>query len=63
MPIKENLVPLRMVVNGKSVEAKVDPTWTLLYVLARRVETDRGQKRAARKAIAGPAPSSWREIR
>jgi len=33
MPLKADKVPLKMVVNGKAVEVKVNPTWTLLKVL------------------------------
>ena len=33
MPLKTDKVPLKMVVNGKAVEVKVNPTWTLLKVL------------------------------
>jgi carbon-monoxide dehydrogenase small subunit len=33
MPLKADKVPLKMVVNGKAVEAKVNPTWTLLKLL------------------------------
>jgi aerobic-type carbon monoxide dehydrogenase small subunit (CoxS/CutS family) len=33
MPLKADKVPLKMVVNGRAVEAMVNPTWTLLKVL------------------------------
>jgi carbon-monoxide dehydrogenase small subunit len=52
VPIKENLVPLRMVVNGKSVEVKVDPTWTLLYVLREELKLT-GTKKGCEKGDCG----------
>ncbi len=33
MPLKAEKVLLKMIVNGKAAEAKVNPTWTLLKVL------------------------------
>jgi aerobic-type carbon monoxide dehydrogenase small subunit (CoxS/CutS family) len=33
MPLKADKVPLKMVVNGRAVEAMVNPSWTLLKVL------------------------------
>ena len=52
MPKKENLVLLRMVVNGKSVEVKVDPTWTLLYVLREELKLT-GTKKGCEKGDCG----------
>jgi aerobic-type carbon monoxide dehydrogenase small subunit (CoxS/CutS family) len=52
VPIKENLVPLRMVVNGKPVEVKVDPTWTLLYVLREELKLT-GTKKGCEKGDCG----------
>ena len=52
MSIKENLVPLRMVVNGKSVEVKVDPTWTLLYVFREELKLT-GTKKGCEKGDCG----------
>ncbi len=52
MPIKENLVPLKMVLNGKPVEVKVDPTWTLLYVLREELKLT-GTKKGCEKGDCG----------
>jgi carbon-monoxide dehydrogenase small subunit len=52
VPIKENLVPLKMVVNGKLVEVKVDPTWTLLYVLREELKLT-GTKKGCEKGDCG----------
>ncbi len=52
MPIKENLVPLKMIVNGKPVKAKVDPTWTLLYVLREELKLT-GTKKGCEKGDCG----------
>jgi len=49
---KENLVLLKMVVNGKPVEAKVDPTWTLLYVLREELKLT-GTKKGCEKGDCG----------
>jgi carbon-monoxide dehydrogenase small subunit len=50
--MKENLVLLKMVVNGKPVEAKVDPTWTLLYVLREELKLT-GTKKGCEKGDCG----------
>jgi len=50
--MKENLVPLKMVVNGKPVEVKVDPTWTLLYALREEVKLT-GTKKGCEKGDCG----------
>ena len=52
MPMKGNLVLLKMVVNGKSVEVKVDPTWTLLYVLREELKLT-GTKKGCEKGDCG----------
>jgi carbon-monoxide dehydrogenase small subunit len=52
VPIKENLIPLKMVVNGKPVEVKVDPTWTLLYVLREELKRT-GTKKGCEKGDCG----------
>jgi carbon-monoxide dehydrogenase small subunit len=50
--MKGNLVLLKMVVNGKSVEVKVDPTWTLLYVLREELKLT-GTKKGCEKGDCG----------
>jgi len=50
--MKENLVLLKMVVNGKPVEVKVDPTWTLLYVLREELKLT-GTKKGCEKGDCG----------
>jgi len=52
VPMKGNLVLLKMVVNGKSVEVKVDPTWTLLYVLREELKLT-GTKKGCEKGDCG----------
>ena len=52
MLMKENLVLLKMVVNGKPVEVKVDPTWTLLYVLREELKLT-GTKKGCEKGDCG----------
>ena len=52
MLMKENLVSLKMVVNGKPVEVKVDPTWTLLYVLREELKLT-GTKKGCEKGDCG----------
>ena len=52
MPINQDLVPLKMVVNGKSIEVKVDPTWTLLYVLREELKLT-GTKKGCEKGDCG----------
>jgi len=52
VPMKGNLVLLKMVVNGKSVEVKVDPTWTLLYVLREELKLT-GTKKGCAKGDCG----------
>ena len=52
MLIKENLVPLKVVVNGKPVELKVDPTWTLLHVLREELKLT-GTKKGCEKGDCG----------
>jgi len=52
VPIKENLVPLKMIVNGKPVEAKVNPTWTLLHVLREELKLT-GTKKGCEKGDCG----------
>jgi len=50
--MKENLVLLKMVVNGKPMEVKVDPTWTLLYVLREELKLT-GTKKGCEKGDCG----------
>jgi carbon-monoxide dehydrogenase small subunit len=50
--MKENLVSLKMVVNGKPVEVKVDPTWTLLQVLREELKLT-GTKKGCEKGDCG----------
>ena len=52
MSIREDLVLLKMVVNGKPVEVKVDPTWTLLYVLREELKLT-GTKKGCEKGDCG----------
>ena len=52
MLMKENLVLLKMVVNGKPVEVKVDPSWTLLYVLREELKLT-GTKKGCEKGDCG----------
>lgn len=52
MSPEESKVPLKMVVNGKSVEVKVDPTWTLLYVLREELKLT-GTKKGCEKGDCG----------
>jgi len=49
---KENKIPLRMVINGKSIEVLVDPTWTLLKVLREELELT-GTKKGCEKGDCG----------
>jgi aerobic-type carbon monoxide dehydrogenase small subunit (CoxS/CutS family) len=49
---EENKVTLKMVVNGKPVEAKVDPTWTLLHVLREELKLT-GTKKGCEKGDCG----------
>ena len=48
MSLKENKVPLKMIVNGKPVEVLVDPTWTLLNVLREELKLT-GTKKGLRE--------------
>ena len=52
MSPEESKVPLKMVVNGKPVEVKVDPTWTLLYVLREELKLT-GTKKGCEKGDCG----------
>jgi carbon-monoxide dehydrogenase small subunit len=52
VPIKENLVPLKMIVNGEPVEAIVNPTWTLLHVLREELKLT-GTKKGCEKGDCG----------
>jgi carbon-monoxide dehydrogenase small subunit len=49
---EESKVPLKMVVNGKPVEVKVDPIWTLLYVLREELKLT-GTKKGCEKGDCG----------
>ncbi len=52
MPMNQDLVPLRMVVNGKPVEVKVDPTWNLLHVLREELKLT-GTRKGCEKGDCG----------